>query len=222
MASQVATKVRATVGRIWPYLFFLALGGCGSLPDTLPLSYFDVPSAYTQKVPGRWALVVANASLDTDIEAPGFACAGMNFPVKIDNAFRQYLVQGFGQIADEVTPVDHSLSDIEIRSGRFSGQIIVGSLALAPSVNFAQHGFTAFVDSSISISVSMDVAGHGRPLLHRTIAVTGISHVDAGIGCENAAGGLARAVDSAAQQISVSAASAFADSTDIRLVAEAR
>ena len=203
-------------------LLLLALGGCAVLPGTLPISPVEVPSSYTQKVPGRWALVVGDTRFNTEIEAPGLACGDMSFPVDMDRSFRQYLVQGFGQIADEMVPVDHSLSDGEIRSGRFSGQIVVGSSTLLPNVNFVQHGFTAYVDSNMALSATLDVESRGHRLLRKTFTVTGISHVDGGLICENATGGLARAVDSAMQQMTVDTASAFSDSTDIRLIAEAR
>jgi hypothetical protein len=213
---------RAALERTGLYLFVLMLGGCAVLPDALPISRLDVPSSYTQRVPGRWALVVPDTRFNTEIEAPSLACGGMSFPIDMDRAYRQYLVQGFGQIADEVVPVDHLLSEGEIRSGRFSGQIVVGSSTLVPNVNFVQHGLSAYIDSNMAINATLDVDGKGQRLLHKTLTVTGISHVDAGLICQNAAGGLARAVDSAMQQMTVDMASAFSSSADIRLIADAR
>ncbi len=200
----------------------LILGACATVPDAPPVFVPQVVSAFTQKVPGRWALAVSNASLDTQIAPQGFACGDLTFPVGLDAPLPRYVVQSFRQIAADVTPVAHILSDDEIRAGGYSGQIVLGSAALVPDVAFAQHGLTAYIDSNMALNAVLDVRGPGGTLLHRAFTVNGISHTDAGIICQNGTGGIARAADSAMQQLAVAAATAFSDSTSVRLTVAAR
>ncbi len=200
----------------------LAAAACASVPDAPPVSVPEVVSAYTQKVPGRWALAVAPHQLDSTVEAPELACGGMTFAVALDGAMQRYLIEGFRQIADDVTPVDHVLSPDEVRAGGYSGQILVAASAVAPNVSFAQDGLTSHVHSNLMLSATIDVSGRNRPLLHHAFTASGISNVDAGIVCQNGQGGIGRAAASALQQIAVDAAGAFADSADIRLVVASR
>ena len=62
----------------------LILGACATVPDAPPVFVPQVVSAFTQKVPGRWALAVSNASLDTQIAPKDFACGELTFPVGLD------------------------------------------------------------------------------------------------------------------------------------------
>jgi hypothetical protein len=203
-------------------LALLTVAACASVPDAPPVSMPEVISAYTQKVPGRWVLAIAPHQLDSQIEAPELACGGMTFAVALDGPMQRYLIEGLRQIASDVTPVDHVLSPDELRAGGYSGQILVGASAVAPNVTFAQDGLTAHVHSNLMLSATIDVSGHHGSLLHRAFTASGISNVDAGIVCQNGQGGIGRAADSALQQIAADAASAFADSPDIRLVVASR
>jgi hypothetical protein len=214
--------LRLVLSRGFSPLVLLALAACASVPDAPPVSMPEVISAYTQKVPGRWALAVAPHQLDSQIDAPELACGGMTFAVALDGSMQRYLIEGFHQIADDVTPVDHVLSADEMRAGGYAGLIVVGSAVVAPNVTFAQDGLTAHVHSNLALSATLDVGGRHGVLLHRAFTVNGISNVDAGIVCQNGQGGIGRAADSALQQIAVDAASAFADSADIRLVVASR
>jgi hypothetical protein len=200
----------------------LILGACATVPDAPPVFVPQVQSAFTQKVPGRWVLAVSNTSLDTQIAPKNFACGDMTFPVGLDAPLPRYVVQSFRQIADDITLSDHVLTDDEIRAGGYAGQIVLGSAALTPDVAFAQHGLTAYVDSNMALSAALDVRGHSALLLHRAFTVNGISHTDAGIICQNGPGGIGRAADSAMQQLAVAAATAFSDSTSIRLTVASR
>ena len=214
--------LRPALSRVLAPLALLIVAACASVPDAPPVAMPEVVSAYTQKVPGRWALAVTPRQLDSQIEAPELACGGMTFAVALDGSMQRYLIEGFRQIASDVTPVDHVLSPDEMRAGGYAGQIVVGSAVVAPTVTFAQDGLTAHVHSNLALSATLDVSGHSRVLLHRAFTANGISNVDAGIVCQNGQGGIGRAADSALQQIAVDAASAFADSPDIRLVVASR
>ncbi|HWD28616.1 MAG TPA: hypothetical protein VG387_15700 [Rhizomicrobium sp.] len=197
-------------------LFLLALAGCAApVAEPLPApTVLDIPTAYTAKVPGRWALAVASPSLNAQVAAPGFACGGMVFPVDLDLQFHRYLEQGFRQVADDVTPVDHPLTREELRVAGFSGQIIVHDAVLAPDVSFQQDGIHALVDSNLRLSAIVDAGTY-----HRVSTANGISHADVGLICQHGSNALALAADNAMQQVAIDAAAAFDASADIRLAA---
>jgi hypothetical protein len=199
----------------------LALTGCAAPvaePQAVP-TVLDIPTAYTAKVPGRWALAVVGPSLNTQVAAPGFACGGMVFPVDLDLQFRRYLEQGFRQVADDVTAVDHPLTHEELRAAGYSGLIVVHDAALAPNVTFQQDGYRALVDSNLRLSATLDVGGRAGVSYHHVSTANGISHADAGLICQHGSNALALAADNAMQQVAIDAAAAFDASADLRLAA---
>jgi hypothetical protein len=197
-------------------LLLLALAGCAA-PVAEPQAVqtvLDIPTAYTAKVPGRWALAIVGPSLNTQVAAPGFACGGMVFPVDLDLQFRRYLEQGFRQVAEDVTAVDHPLTREELHAAHFSGLIVVHDATLAPNVSFQQDGLHALVDANLRLSAAIDAGPY-----HRISTANGISHAEAGIICQHGSNALALAADNAMQQVAVDAAAAFDASADVRLAA---
>ena len=202
-------------------LLLLALAGCADpVAEPVPApAVLDIPTAYTAKVPGRWALAVVGPSLNTQVAAPGFACGGMVFPVDLDLQFRRYLEQGFRQVADDVTLVDHPLTREELRAAGYSGLIAVHDATLAPDVSFQQNSYHALVDSNLRLSAILDVNARGGAAFHRVSTANGISHADVGIICQHGTNALALAADNAMQQVAIDAAAAFDASADVRLAA---
>jgi hypothetical protein len=200
-------------------LLLLALAGCAdTVAEPQPIGTLDITTAYAAKVPGRWALAVVGPSLNTQVAAPGFACGGMVFPVDLDLAFRRYLEQGFRQVADDVTLVDHPLTREEQRAAGYTGLIVMHDAILAPNVSFQQNSYHALVDSDLRLSAILDVGGRGLGYHHVSTA-DGISHAEAGIICQHGSNALALAADNAMQQVAIDAVEAFDASADIRLAA---
>ena len=203
-------------------ILLLCLGACAGGVDPQPMSSVEVPSAFTTKVAGTWALVIADRSLDTQIEPPDLACGGNTFPVDMEARLRRFMVQSFSQVADQVVLAEHEMAASDLKSQGYTGQIVVASTALTPNVTFRRTGLSALVDSDMELGATIEVSGHAGVLYRHAFSLTGISHADAGIICQKGSAAIARAADSAMQQLSIASASAFADSPEIRLPPHAR
>lgn len=192
---------------------------CACTYDVAPpaMPSLEVPSGFTNKVNGTWALVINKEVLTAHIDPPGFACGAFDYPIDMNTTFQRSLVQVFRQVADEVVLSDHKLSGAELKTKGYAGQIEFGEVAFMPGVKFNQISLTAKVNVSIQLDATMTVRNAaGVLLVKRFSADTGID-TDAGIICQDAARAITRAVGTAVQQVVVDSASTFGNSRDIRL-----
>jgi hypothetical protein len=196
----------------------LSLGACtyDVAPPAMPA--LEVPSGFTNKVNGTWALVIDNKVLTAHIDPPGFACGAFDYPIDINTSFQRSLVQVFRQVANEVVLSDHRLSAAELKARGYSGQIEFGELAFTPDVTFNQMSLTAKVDISVELDAELTVRSTSSVLLTKQLAASAVANTDAGIICQNAPQAITRAVGTAMQQLMVNSASAFGDSRDVRLM----
>jgi len=195
-----------------------ALGACtyDVAPPAMPT--LEVPSGFTNKVNGTWALVIDNQVLTAHIDPPGFACGAFDYPIDMNTTFQRSLVQVFRQVADEIVVTDHKLTAAELKSRGFSGQIEFGELAFTPNVTFNQTSLTAKVNVSVELDATMTVRTPGSVLLEKRLSADSGADSDAGIICQDAPKAITRSVGTAMQQIMVNSASMFGNSRDVRMM----
>ena len=204
--------------RIAILMLTAVLGACtyAVAPPAMPT--LEVPSGFTNKVNGTWALVIDNQVLTAHIDPPGFACGAFDYPMDMNTTFQRSLVQVFRQVADEIVVSDHKLTGAELKSRGYSGQIEFGELAFTPNVTFNQTSLTAKVSVGVELDATMTVRTPGGVLLVKRFSADSGADSDAGIICQDATKAIARSVGTAMQQIMVNSASMFGNSRDVRMM----
>ena len=204
--------------RIAILMLTAVLGACtyAVAPPAMPT--LEVPSGFTNKVNGTWALVIDNQVLTAHIDPPGFACGAFDYPMDMNTTFQRSLVQVFRQVADEIVVSDHKLTGAELKSRGYSGQIEFGELAFTPNVTFNQTSLTAKVSVGVELDATMTVRTPGGVLLVKRFSADSGADSDAGIICQDAPKAITRSVGTAMQQIMVNSASMFGNSRDVRMM----
>lgn len=71
------------------------LGGCSYQVQTVSAPQLDVYSNYSDKVPGKWALVIEDDAFNQNVHSEGLACAAHSFPLDLRGTFRQSAISTF-------------------------------------------------------------------------------------------------------------------------------
>jgi len=203
------------LSRVLSALSALFLASCSYQVANEPPQAPDPFTAYTDKVPGKWVLLVDAEGLKAEPQAPELRCNQFGYPMDLSKPFVKLAASTFEKVADDVRPFDHQLSRAEIASNGFTGEIAIHITEFRPRVKVdGVLDATATADTEIAGTILVTKAG--QRMLDVSEAAKGEGTRDAGIICGGAADALSDSSSAAMQDLVRKFAEQFANSHDIR------
>jgi len=171
--------------------------------------------AYTNKVPGKWALLVDTEKASIRPEAQGLRCSQFDYHVDLSDSFEQTAASAFARVAEDIRPSDHQMSHAELVSGGYTGVITLRVSDLRSRVKVAEL-IGGQADASTTIEGSILVVQAGQHLVDASQSAKGEDQRDAGLACAGAADALSAASGAAMQDLARKLAEQFANSHAVR------
>lgn len=84
---------------------------------------YDVYSSYSDKVPGRWALLVNGAQLKGDFKVSGYNCSAHSYPLDAAQAFETSSVRTLENLVESAEEVKTPLSRDQLLHSGYAGLI---------------------------------------------------------------------------------------------------
>jgi hypothetical protein len=172
------------------YLVFIAVAGfAGCAYDAAPITTGAVPvvASYTNKIPGKYALIVDAGELNKVIHPRGVACSAHSYPLNMSEGFRSSVRATFSNIVDQLEDVPSPLSPTTLRANGYRGQIIVRGESLEGKLIAIPGFWVPSISTTIQLSASIVVDGPEGRLLGRTVEGLAERESEAGTLCSGGA-----------------------------------
>jgi hypothetical protein len=191
------------------------LAACSYPVESPPAEAVPVLTAYTDKVPGKWLLIVDAGKANATLEAEGTRCSESDYPLDLSKSFTETADATFKTVAEEVRRSDHALSKSEMASGGYAGVIVV------TVADMRAHAKTeGLVEARASAETEIDgtilVAKGGERMVDSRQSGKGDAERDVHIDCSGTGEAAAAASDTAIRDVIGKLAEQFANSHAIR------
>lgn len=191
------------------------LAGCTYSVEPQTSEPAPVFTAYTDKVPGKWALLIDASHATAALQAEGLRCSQFDYPLDLTKSFVQTTAAAFKGVAEDVRIVDHPLSRSEFASQAYTGVITVRVDSLRATVK-VEGMFDATATADTEIDGTILVVKGGQRMVDTGETATGTSQRDAGLTCGGSADAVSAASNDAVQDVVRKLAEQFANSHDVR------
>jgi hypothetical protein len=191
------------------------LAGCSQPIDSPAAEPVAIVSAYADKVPGKWVLLIDAASTNAALQTSGARCSDFDPPPDLSHTFAGTAEATFKSVADNIELSDHALSRAELASGGYTGSIVLRVTSLRASVK-TDGLIEAHTSAETEIDGSIVVAKGGERMVESTQTGKGEAERDAGLDCSGAASATSAASGAAIQDIVRKLAEQFANSHAVR------
>ena len=193
----------------------LALAACSYPVEPPPAEAVPVITAYTNKVPGKWLLIVDAGKATAALSAEGARCSRSDYPLDLSKAFAEMASATFKTLAEEVRLSDHALSKSEMVSGGYTGVIVVTVAEMRASAKT-----DGLVEARASAETEIDgtilVAKQGERMVDSRQTGKGDAERDTHIDCSGTGEAVAAASDTAMHDVIAKLGEQFANSHAIR------
>ena len=191
------------------------LAACSYQVATSPSPPPSVITAYADKVPGKWALVVDASRASATLATPGMRCDRFDYPLDLSKSFAQTAETTFKTVAEDVRLSDHALSRTELQADNYTGVITLRVSDMRANVD-VKGVLDTHADATTAIDASILVAKGGTQMVDSLQSGKGEGEREAGLACEGAADAVATASDAAVEDVIEKLAEQFANSHDVR------
>lgn len=172
-------------------------------------------TAYSDKVPGKWALLIDASRASAALQAEGLRCSQFDYPVDLTKSFVRTAAAAFKGVTEEVRLVDHPLSQSEFASQAYTGVIAVRVESLHAAVK-VDGLFDATANADTEIAGTILVVKGGQRMVDTSETGNGLAQRDAGLACGGSADAVSAASDDALRDVIRKLTEQFANSHDIR------
>lgn len=179
----------------------LVITGCAYNAPVAVAPNLNVYSSYSEKLQGRYALVVESEAYNQTVRPTGYQCSAHTFPLDMQEAFRQSVIQTMRQVVDDVEVVQSPLSSDALARGGLKGQIIVRADSMTARIQFIPGFWNVSTDSNVDLTANMSVDGPTGRLLGTSAEGTGHAQGAAGAFCGGGANAIAEASEKATKQL---------------------
>lgn len=194
----------------------IGLAACSYQVETNSSEQSPVVTAYAEKVPGKWALLVATENAATATQAEGLRCSQFDDPLDVGKPFARAAALTFKRVAEDVRVVDHPLSHAEFASGGYAGVIRLEIADVRAKVN-VEGMINTSANAETEIDGTILVTKGGERMVDTTETGKGTAERDAaGLACGGAADAVSEASDDALHDVVRKLAEQFANSHAIR------
>ncbi|HUO93928.1 MAG TPA: hypothetical protein VMU22_13455 [Rhizomicrobium sp.] len=192
-----------------------ALAACSYPVEPPPADAVPVITAYADRVPGKWLLIVDASKATAALAAEGTRCSRSDYPLDLSKTFAETANATFRTVTEEVRLSDHALSKSEMVSGGYSGVIVV-TVAQMRAHAKTDGLLEARASADIEIDGTILVAKGGERMVDSRQTGKGEAERDAHIDCSGAGEAVAAASDTAMRDVVGKLAEQFANSHAIR------
>jgi hypothetical protein len=196
-------------------LLAAGLAACTYPVETPPAEAAPVITAYTDRVPGKWVLIVDAAKATTTLQDAGTRCSQSDYPLDLAKTFTETADATFKTVGDDVRVSDHALSKAELMSGGYSGVIVVSVAGLKASIK-TNGVVEARAVAETEIEGEILVIKGGERMVDSRQKGKGDAERDTHIDCSGTGEAAAAASDAAVQDVVGKLAEQFANSHAIR------
>lgn len=197
-------------------ILFAGLGGCAYQVQTISAPQLDVYSNYSDKVPGKWVLVLEDDTFSQNVHSEGLACAAHSFPLDLRGTFRQSAISTFQNIAGEVDVMDRPLPMDQLASGGYSGEIDIKADNMAVRLNLIPGFWSATADADVELDAGLIATGPKGRLVGTRASGRGHESSDAGMACGGATVAIGHAAQSAMKDLLGELGERFSNAPQVR------
>jgi hypothetical protein len=190
--------------------------GCAYDAKPITTGAVNVVAAYTEKVPGRYALFVEAGELNKIIRPRGLECSAHSFPLDMTESFRSSVAATLGNVVDQVELVATPLQPATLRANGYVGQIAVRGESLEGKLAAIPGFWKATISTTIQISASITVDGPSGRLVGKTVEGIAEREADAGPFCSGGAASVEDAATQAMRKLMQQLGEALANSDRLR------
>lgn len=172
-------------------------------------------TAYADKVPGKWALLIDASHATAALQADGLRCSQFDYPLDLSKSFVQTAAAAFKSVTEDIRIVDHPLSRSEFTSQAYTGVITIRVDSLHAAVK-VDGLFDATATADTEIDGAILVVKGGQRMVDTGETGKGTSQRDTGLTCGGSADAVSAASADAMQDVIRKLTEQFANSHDIR------
>ncbi len=203
-------------------LIGILLGGCAYDVGVQSAPELNVYSSYREPVPGRWAFYVESSGLADRVRPTGLNCSAHTFPINLTQAFETSVAQTFEQLVEELEVVRRPVDRTAIRSGDYTGQIIIRSEGLQTRIAFLTGFFSSPVEGRVEIDAGLTVDGPDGRLLGTRASGKGDGRAEVVMGCGGGSTALSQAASEALEELMGELGERFSNSRQLRELSSRR
>lgn len=179
----------------------LVIPGCSYKVDTPIAPSYDVYSSYTDKVPGRWAVLVDGEQLKGDFKVSGYTCSAHSYPLDASLAFNTSVNKTLENVLENVEDVRSPLSRDQLVMGGYSGLIRVKGEEIDVDLDVVPGFWTAGMKAEVQMVAALAVDGQDGRLLGGRIASDADDDAEASGACSGGADAISKATEKALRRL---------------------
>jgi hypothetical protein len=179
----------------------LFLTGCTYRAQTMSSPQLDVYSNYTQKVPGRWAILVDTDNLTKEVHSQDYTCSLHVYPLDIRSSFRESAVSTFQNLVQNIEVLNRPVPVQDLVKQGYAGLIYVRGEDVRTHLTFDPGFWSVKADSRVEIDVGLIVDGANGRLVGTRASGKGDAVTDAGYFCGKTTASLAQSSQAAVKDV---------------------
>ena len=193
------------------------VGGCAYDAKPITTGAVNVVAAYSDKIPGKYALVIEPGELNKVIRPRGVNCSAHSYPLNMSEGFRSSVRTTFANLVEKLDEVPEPLQPQTLRANGYRGQIIVRGESLEGKLIAIPGFWNANISATVQMSASLTVDGPDGRLVGKTVEGLAEREADAGAFCAGGAESVEDAATQAARKLMVQLGETLANSDKLRL-----
>ena len=197
-------------------VFCAALSGCTYQVQTVSAPQLNVYSNYTDKVPGKWALVVDDGAFNQAVHSEGLACGAHSFPLDLTATFKQSAIATFQNITGDVDVLDRPIPIEGLAAGGYSGSIEIKADNMSVRLNMIPGFWSAKADADIELDAGLIATGPKGRLVGTRASGRGHESSDAGSMCSGSTTAIEHAAESAMRALLGELGERFSNAPQVR------
>lgn len=180
---------------------FLLASACSYKVEAPAAPSYDVYSSYSDKVPGRWALLVSGGQLKGDFKVSGYTCSAYSYPLDISQSFNTSVLKTLENLIESTEEVLVPLSHEELSSENYSGLIRVNGESIDVDLTVMPGFWSTQMAAKVQMVAALAADSPTERLLGGRIASEAESRADAGGGCGSGAEAISKATQKALKRL---------------------
>jgi len=192
------------------------LAGCTQDVSVYSQSDITIEGAYSTRVPGKWALYVDTTKLPNSEDEDETFCPSYTWNMDVGPALQATVAQNFEKLADSVVVLDHAPTANELRSGHFTGVIVIYADTLHVQISTKRELSSAMAVVAADMRARLHVFGRRGPLFDESVGGSGQGVSSAGVVCENNAAAIEPAIEASMRALVRDLGSQFLSAPELR------
>ncbi len=178
----------------------------------------NVYSNYTNKVPGKWLLMIDAGNGKMDIHSDELACSAHVYPIDVTESFRSSVTKTLQNLTDDIQVTDAPGAASTVAAQGYAGVIRVKLEQLQPRLEFLAGFWTTKARADMEIDGGLIVDGPSGRLLGTEASGHGSDEQSGG--CPEGAKALGRATEEAMKSFLGEIGERFSNAPQLRAPAK--